>query len=457
MPSIAVLPFVDLSPQHDQEYFADGVAEEILNALVHVDGLRVAGRSSSFSYKHRNESGAEIGRALHVTAVLEGSVRKAGERVRIAAELVSTGDGFDLWSQSYERDVADVFAVQDEIAEAVVTALRVKLLPGRALGAREHLATQPDAYAQYLLGRQLFHLGSPESYRRAVEAYEKALAVDPKYAPAWAGLAVAANYASSFARSGEEFRRFVRRSREAGPRAVEYDPELADGFAARGYTRALVAHDWAGAEQDLQRAIALNPRDAEIRRLYAFVLQPQGRMVEAIESSRLATELDPGAPLAWNSLGVTLLYSGQYARARAPLEEALRLNPDQSFAALNLVTALVMEGDSAKALPIAASIISKDRRLAGLAIVHHSLGHDRESRQALDSLIAEFGDRIPVEVAVVHAWRGERDQAFAWLERGVAASDREVLISLKGNPLLRGIRGDPRYAALLRRLNLPAD
>lgn len=458
VPSIAVLPFANLSPGTDQEYFSDGVAEEILNALVQVDGLRVAGRSSSFAYKGKNESVVNIGRALRVSAVLEGSVRKAGPRVRISAQLVATADGFNLWSRTYERDVTDVFAVQDEIAHAVVAALQVKLLPGRTVGAREHLATHPDAYSQYLLGRQLFHLGSPEGYRRAVEAYEKALAIDARYAPAWAGLAIAANYASNFAVSGDEFQALVRRSREAGPRAVEFDPELADGFAARGYVRAMLDHDWAGAEQDLQRAIALSPRDAEIRRLYGtFVLAPRGLTAQAIESARLATELDPGAPLCWNALGVLLMQAGQYANARAPLEKALQLNPDQSFAALNLAKALVLEGDAARALPVAAGAISPGRRLTALAIVHHSLGREDESRKALEALIAQYATRNPYQIATVHAWRGERDQAFRWLDRALALSDREMFLQVKVDPLLRSLHGDPRFNALLLRMNLPPD
>ncbi len=458
LPSIAVLPFANLSPGTDQEYFSDGVAEEILNALVQVDGLRVAGRSSSFAYKGKNESAANIGRALHVSAVLEGSVRKAGPRVRISAQLVATADGFNLWSHTYERDVTDVFAVQDEIAHAVVAALQVKLLPGRPVGAREHLATHPDAYSHYLLGRQLFHLGSPEGYRRAVEAYEKALAIDARYAPAWAGLAIAANYASNFALSGEEFQSLIRRSREAGPRAVAFDPELADGFAARGYVRAMLDHEWAGAEQDLQRAITLSPRDAEIRRLYgSFILAPRGLTAQAIENTRLATELDPGAPLCWNALGVHLMQAGQYANARAPLEKALQLNPDQSFAALNLAKALVLGGDAARALPVAAGAISPGRRLTAIAIVHHSLGQEDESRKALEALTAQYGTRNPYQIATVHAWRGERDQAFHWLDRSLALSDREMFLQVKVDPMLRGLHGDPRFNALLRRMNLPPD
>jgi eukaryotic-like serine/threonine-protein kinase len=458
IPSIAVLPFADMSASKDQEYFADGIAEEILNALVQVEGLRVAGRSSSFAYKGKNEKVEDIGRALHVGAVLEGSVRKAGHRVRIAAELVATADGFHLWSHSYERDMTDVFAVQDDIAHAVVGALQVKLLPGRSVGAREHLATHPDAYSHYLLGRQLFHLGSPEGYRSAVAAYEKALAIDPKYAPAWAGLAVAANYASNFAVSGDEFERFIRRSREAGPKAVEFDPDFADGFAARGYARAMLHHNWKGAAEDMERAISLSPRDAEIRRLYAgFVLGPQGRTTQAIESARLATELDPGAPLCWNSLGFLLTQARQYAKARAALDEALRLNPDMSFAALNLAKALVLDGDAVRALPVAAGAISPGRRLTALAIVHHSLGNEDESRKALDALVAQYSDRTPYQIATVYAWRGERKEAFTWLDRAAALLDREMFLSVKADPMFGSLHGDARFEALLRKMNLTVE
>ena len=250
VPSIAVLPFVDLSPGKDQEYFSDGISEEILNALVQVEGLRVAGRSASFAHKGKEAKVEDVGRALHVGAVLEGSVRRAGGRVRITASLVETAGGFHLWSQSYERDVTDVFAVQDEIAHAVVAALQVKLLPGRAPATRERPRTNPEAYASYLLGQQLFRLSSPEGYGRAVEAYEKAIELDAGYAPAWAGLAIAAHYASAFAVDRNEQRRLVRRSREAAPRAVALHPDLPEAFAARGYVRAMLERDWSGARDD---------------------------------------------------------------------------------------------------------------------------------------------------------------------------------------------------------------
>jgi TolB-like protein/Tfp pilus assembly protein PilF len=457
-PSIAVLPFVDMSPGRDHEYFSDGIAEEILNALSQIEGLRVAGRTSSFAFKGRNEDLRAIGQKLNVRAVLEGSVRKAGSRVRITAQVVDTADGYHLWSREFDRDLSDVFAVQDEIAKAVASALEVKLLPGRAATAREHLATDPVAYGHYLLGRQLFHLGSPAGYRGAVDAYEKALEIDPRYAPAWAGLAIAANYASSFAESGEELQRLLRRSREAGPKAPQLDPRLAEGFAARGYVRAMMEHDWAGAGEDLERAIALSPRDAEIRRLYSgFVLAPVGRTKEAVEAARLATELDPAAPLCWNALGLTFIEVGEYAKARAALEEAARLNPEMSFAGPNLVKLFVLEGDADRALRVASGIASPGRRLAALAWAHRALGHEDESRRALEALEAEYADRLPYSIAIAHALRGERDEAFRWLDRAAEVSDREMTLQVKVDPFLRSLHGDPRFEALLRRMNLTVD
>src|SRR5256712_925227 len=191
LPSIAVLPFVNLSSDKEQEYFSDGMAEEILNALAQIDGLRVIGRTSSFSFKARNDDLRTIGQKLGASNLLEGSVRKAGNRIRITAQLVETGGGSHLWSQAFERDLTDVFAVQEEIARAVVAALKVKLLPGETPTAKEHRTAHPEAYSHYLLGRHAMSQANFNGWQRAVKAYEEAVAVDPGYAPAWAGLATA--------------------------------------------------------------------------------------------------------------------------------------------------------------------------------------------------------------------------------------------------------------------------
>jgi serine/threonine-protein kinase len=454
-PSIAVLPFVDLSPGHDQGYFSEGVAEEILTALVRVEGLRVPGRASSFRFKGTALAPGEVARQLGVGHLLEGSVRRAGGQLRVSAEVVRAEDGALVWRQTFDRSASDVFKVQDEIAAAVVSALRVRLLaPADASASGEGATSSVEAYSQYLLGRQLFHLGSPESYRGAVAAYRKALERDDRFAPAWAGLAIAANYASNFAEGGAEFSDRQRLSREAGERAVALAPELPEALAARGYVRAMVEYDWSGAEADLRRAIELRPRDAELHRLITFVYFPRARVAEALEEAREATLLDPGSPLAWNSLGLVRIDAGQYAEARSALEEALRLSPDQSFAALNLVKALILEGRSEQALNAARRALAPRRRLSGSALALHALGRDAEARQALAELEQGFGATSPYQIALVHISLGDLAQGLDWLERALATHDRELAIQVSVDPFLRPIRGEARYRALLQGMHL---
>jgi serine/threonine protein kinase/tetratricopeptide (TPR) repeat protein len=454
--SIAVLPFADLSPGHDQEFFSEGVAEEILNALTKVDGLRVSGRASSFRFKGTTADPADIARKLGVAHLLTGSVRRSGSQLRISAEVVRATDGEQVWRQTFDRSLTEVFAVQDEIAAAVVDSLRAKLLPGERPGsASESLSTQPEAYASYLFGRQLFHLSSPEGYRRAVEAYGKAIEIDPRYAPAWAGLAITASYASNYAKDGAEFAQDVRRSEEAGDRAGELAPDLAEALAARGYCRAVLRFDWSGAEADLAKAVRLSPRVAEFRRIYGgLVFFPQGRQQEAEEQVRRSTELDPGSALAWSTLGLTLVFDGHYAQAQFALEEALRLSPDQSFAALNLVRALVLQGKGEQARDAAGRTIAPGRRLTGMALAQHALGNDAEARAALRVLGRDFADRTPYQIAVVYAALDDRAEALRWLEQALSLRDRELVIHVRCDPFLRELRSEVRYLALLRKMNL---
>jgi TolB-like protein len=271
-PSIAVLPFADMSPGKDQEYFSDGIAEEILNALAQVEGLQVTGRTSSFSFKGKNEDLREIGQKLGVSAVLEGSVRKAGNRVRITAQVVKVANGFHVWSQAYDRDLTDIFAVQDEIAKAVVDALKVKLLSGAARSPKVHAARDPEAYRLYLLGRSLFLLGTEESTRRSTASLQRAVAIEPSYAPAWALLA-AAHSDTTLNAPRVEFEQRAQQALEEAERAITLEPDNEEGYAARGYIRAWFFWDWAGAQNDLARAVALGPQSEAPLENYAGLVQ----------------------------------------------------------------------------------------------------------------------------------------------------------------------------------------
>jgi TolB-like protein len=456
-PSIAVLPLLNLSRDPDQEYFADGLAEELLDLLAKVPGLHVAARTSAFSFKGKNEDVRTIGAKLQVATVLEGSVRKSGDQVRITTQLVSAANGYHLWSETYDRKLTDVFAVQDEIAKAVVTALKLKLLPAQVPTSKGHRTDDAEVYKQYLLGRQLLSRSRRDGYLQAAKAFEKALAIDPAFAPAWAGLSSADFWIADSSDTAHDLAEGQLRAKEAAEKAVALGPDLPEGYVARGFIRSGVQFDWTGAAADFERALALSPEDAETNREYAnSVLRPLGRLPEAIVFARKAAEFDPLNGRAWSTLGALQLCAGQFGPARDALNRSLEVNPKQAFAAGWLGIILMLEGRPADALESFNRSTAEFLRLTGVADAQHSLGHAKESQQALDALIAGYGHSAAYQIATVYAWRGDNDRAFQWLERARAQHDGGLTL-LKVDPTLRGLRGDPRYAALLRKLNLPRD
>jgi TolB-like protein/Tfp pilus assembly protein PilF len=455
VPSIAVLPFADVSPRGDQEYFSDGLTDEILNALASVEGLRVPGRTSSFYFKGKSAKLADIGRELKVGAVLEGSVRRAGNRVRVTAQIVSVADGYRQWTQTYDRELTDIFAVQDDIARAVVEALDVKLLGGRAPSVRSHAAENPEVYAQYLLGRQQYYRYTMPSLRLAVAAYQKALALDPSYAPAWAGLGAPLYHLAGQAETPAAVATQRRRALDAAEKAVALSPDLAEALSARGILRALVEYDWLGAKADLERAMALNPNDADGRRRYGVLLYDLGRLPEAIAEVRKAVDLDPLGP-SWSMLGMLYQAAGDLGAAEAAFRRHLRIAPDALPALLGIGRNLLLQSKPKEASAVFENCPGEDDRLWGKAAVEHALGHPDASRAALDELISRYAHASAFGIAEVYAWRGEKDPAFEWLERGFAGHASGMAGEFRTDPFLRALRDDPRFEALLRKLNLPA-
>ncbi|GEJ55466.1 hypothetical protein AMYX_02070 [Anaeromyxobacter diazotrophicus] len=456
-PSIAVLPFVDLSPHRDQEYFSDGLSEEILNALAHVDGLHVAGRSSAFAFKGRDGDLRVIGQKLNVGTVLEGSVRKAGDRVRITAQIIDVSNGYHLWSETFDRDLADVFAVQDDIARAVVRALEVKLLPGRAPPARALHATSPAVYEQYLLARQSYAQFTQEGFRRAAAAYQKAIALDPGYAPAWSGLAIQLSNTMERASTPAEVADLGRRSLAAAERAIALDPELAEGYAARSLLRALVQWDWRGAQADMDRALSLAAGDAATQRRSAILLAALGRNGDAIAAARKAVEIDPLFAANWIALGGYYLNDHQLVEARGAYERAREMAPQIADVDFNLGIVSLLEGHPAAALPIFERLPDELSRLTGVTLAQHALGHPAEAQRALDALIARHGERHPVTIGSLYSYWGEVDRAFEWLDRAYAQHDPELVGLQEHVAFAPAVRADPRFAALLRRMNLPVE
>lgn len=455
-PSIAVLPFANLSSDKEQEYFSDGLTEELLNLLARTPGLHVAARTSSFAFKGKSEDIGAIAERLHVANVLEGSVRKSGDQIRITSQLISAADGYHIWSQTYDRKLTDVFAVQDEIASSVVRALKLKLL--EAPTSKDRRTVNPEAHNQYLLARQFFRRGSVDGYGRAVQAYEKAVQLDPAYAPAWAGLAEARFWVADSGESATAVAEGMKKALAAAERAIEEGGELADGFLARAILRAGVLWDWDGAGADLARARALRGTDdADI--LYVSVVarfRPMGRTREMIAALRKSCELDPLNPRAWSDLGAALMYDRDLAGAREAVARSLEISPEQARAPAILATTYLLEGKAAQALEASQRSTEPVRRALGKAFAEHSLGHAALAQQALAEVIARYGHFAAYQVGQVYAWRGEIDRAFEWLDKAAAYHDGG-LNSMKTDPLLVRLRGDPRYAALLRKMHLPVD
>jgi serine/threonine-protein kinase len=461
-PSIAVLPFTNLSEDKGQEYFSDGLSEEVMGLLTRVKDLKVTGRTSSFAFKGKSEDLRSIGQKLNVTTVLEGSVRRSGDQLRVSTQLVNVADGYQIWAETYDRKLTDIFAVQDEIAGAVVAALKVTLIQqGRSLlpqgrsAASGHHTSNLDAYNQYLLGRQFSNRSNFEGFRRAQECYANAIALDPGYAAAYAGLAIAAFWLSENAETASAQAEGRQKALAAANRAIALDRDLAEGYSARGYLRSTITWDWAGAQADFQRAFSLDPGDSSTLRRHSDLLAIPGRLPEAIAATRKATALDPLSASAWLLLGRHLNADGQLPEARKALTRALEINPERNFVHFHLGVTSLLDGKPKGALVEFEQEPERATRLSGKAMAHHDLEHAKESQQALDELIAKEAQGAAYQIAWVYAWGGERDKAFEWLDRSYAQRDAG-LPYLMSDPLVAKLRDDPRYAAMLKRMNLPA-
>lgn len=444
--SIAVLPFVDMSEKRDQSYFSDGLSEEMITSLAQIQDLEVIARTSSFHFRGQQVPVAEIGRALGVANVLEGSVRRVGNTVRVTAQLIRADSGLPLWSQTYDRDVRDIFQVQDEIAAAVVAALKLRLLPTQGLDP--HRSDIPEAYNQYLLARQFGRRGNLEDTERAVAAYRKAIELDPGFAAAYAGLCFTE---TAVANSSQDAARFSQ-AREAAEKALTLAPQLVDAYRARALVR-LETLDFAGARADSEQALALAPGDSAVQSLYGVQIAAFGRIRQAIAAMNKAIELDPLNGYAWANAGLFFTVNRDYPAARRALERALAISPaDDSFHfALGQLDMLQARLADAQA-EFQKQGGEGGRRMA-YAMIEHAKSHEKQSQQALKELIAQHANDMAYQVADVYAWRGDQDKAFEWLERAYQQRD-SGLNGIAYDPLLAGLKGDPRYGALLKKLGL---
>ncbi len=444
-PSIAVLPFVNLGPDPGQEYLSDGIAEELSILLGKIPELRVASRTSAFSFKGQGAEITEIARRLNVAHVLEGSVRKSGDAVRINAQLVDARTDTPLWSESWDRTLEDVFAVQDEIAAAVVERLEVTLLGT----APKTDATDPEAYALFLQGRQLGRQRTPEGFRRSEELLQEALAIEPDFAAAWGELArIYATQAGSGVRSTEEA---FSLARAAAERALEVDSGYAPAIAALGLVAMTYDGDLAEAARYYQQALTLAPSDTDIMIDAATLLQTLGRLDEAIPLKEFAIDRDPVNPRAHHNLGNAYRWAGRWDEAMASYRTALSLSPGHIGAYTGIGQALLGKGEPAPALESIDQEPSRPWWLIGAAMAYSALGRQAESDAALAELIEDWERDGSYNIAYVLAFRGEPDQAFAWLDKAVEYNDpglSEILVENTFAP----IHDDPRWLAFLEKI-----
>jgi serine/threonine protein kinase/Flp pilus assembly protein TadD len=459
--SIAVLPFVNRSASPDDEYFSDGLADELLNVLAKIRGLRVAARTSSFQFKATKDDLATIGRKLNVSTLLEGSVRKAGNRVRISVQLVKVSDGFHLWSEMYDRTLEDIFAVQDDIAQSVVRELRTALLGEKAdlfasgeakadvARAAKGRTTDLEAHRLYLLARHLIDRYTREETAKAIGYLKEVVGRDARFALAWAELS--RGFATEAGRGWVPAAEGYERAREAAERSLALEPDLAEGHERLGYVRIAHDWDWRGAESSYFRALELAPGNAQVLRGVGGLTLYLGRFEEAIGLYRRALEADPLSPVAYNNLAVGLHSLNRFTEAEEARRKALELAPLSGALHATLSETLVAQGRCEEALSEAMREPDPMMRLWALAIAHHATGHVEESDAALRDLIEKYARESAYQVAEVHAARGEKGAAFEWLERAYAQHD-SGLTSMKTSSFLSSLHDDPRWGAFLKRM-----
>jgi TolB-like protein/Tfp pilus assembly protein PilF len=449
--SIAVLPFADMSEKKDQEYFADGMAEEIIDLLARVPDLRVPARTSSFYFKGKATKVSDIAHELRVAHVLEGSIRRAGDHLRVTAQLVRADSGYHLWSKTYDRDVHDVFKVQDDIANAVVQALQITLMGGRLTrqrGGTENL----DAYQMYLRALAAQRQGTRESLATGRDYFEQAIKLDPEFGLAWVELAqditlMTDNSAFSPQEGYEQ-------ARHLAQRALELSPDLAEAHSLLAYIHRAYDWDWTAAEAEGQRAFALDPTDSYGLALSGGLAMTLGRWDDAERQTRRALDRDPFYSLAiWYS-GATQYYAGHYAGSEAAYRKLLEVAPGFLWTRAYFGKTLLAEGKAEAALAMVQQEADEENRLMMLPIVLHAAGRTSESDAALKALIAKFADSDAYWVAMSYAYRGDRDLALRWLDRAYLQKDSS-LVEIVGEPLFKNLENDLRFKAFLRKMNLP--
>ena len=456
--SIAVLPFANLDGDPGQEYFCEGLAEEILNALTRVPGFRVTARTSSFSFRDKEQDIRQIGQALNVKSILEGSVRHSGNRIRITVQLIHAGTGYHLWSETYDREMTGVFAVQEEIAQAIASLLKVKLgaLPAGPLVRRG--TENPDAYHACLEGRHYTLQLTASSMARGLACYERAIALDPNYAGAYAGLAEH-HYILAFYLHARP-REVLPAALAAAERALEIDPCCGAAYSIRGALRAVYQYDWTSAGEDCTRALELNPSDAHAHyRRAGCYLRPLGRLEESLAEITRAIELDPLWAFTRSIEPYQLLLHGEKSQAVDRAREIIELFPWYWLSYFTAAIVLGATGFRDEALSVLGRGLATDPEnvylLATLALNHGRRG-DREQALRIQRNLEETANKRYISrcaLAIAAMGCGDIDRTYEWLNKGVDEHDPMILIMSQAPPFA-GHEHDPRFHAFRRRMNL---
>jgi TolB-like protein len=454
--SVAVLPFADLSPRKDQDYFCQGLAEEIITALAKIPELEVAAKSSAFSAEFRTMDVREVGRRLGVAAVLEGSVRKVENRLRITAQLLNVANGYHLWSEKYDRTFEDIFAIQDEITRAIVENLRLKFLGEEKAPLLKRTTDNPEAYNLYLKGRYFWNKRTGEGLKRALECFAQAIQADPAFVRAYAGISDCYGILALYYLPP---RPTLMKAKGAAERAVELDEALPEAHTSIAFVKQKLERDWAGAEKEYRRAIELEPDYLWSHHWYSLFLAAMGRHQESFAEVKRALEIDPTMAQVTMIHGMDLYLARYYERAVEELQKAVELDPQHVLATFYLGVAHVELGHFEQAL----AQIERAGELGGgagffvqgIGYVHASAGR-KDLAQAVLARLAQIADKTylsPYFTALIHFRLGENDRGFEALDRAFDEGDH-WLEFLRVFPVFDGVRTDPRYAALVEKLKL---
>ncbi len=459
--SLAVLPLENLSRDPEQEYFADGMTEALITDLAQIGALRVISRTSVMRYKGTEKSLREIARELNVDGVVEGSVLRAGERVRITAQLIQAPTDRHLWAKSYERNLRDVLALQSEIARAITDEIRIKITREERARLSKSRPLEPEAYQLYLKGRYFWNKRSEEGFKRGIDYFNQAIHKDPNYALAYAGLAYSYNLLGHELYSVLHPREAYPKAKAAATKALELDETLAEAHSVLADIRFRYDWDWLGAEREHKRAIELNPGYATAHQWYSHYLLPMGRTDESLAESKLALELDPLSLIINLHLGWHYLYVRQYDKAIEQLRKTLELDPNFVLARLFLGQAYEQKAMHEEAIVEFQKAISLSRggpvHVAALGHAYAVSGKRGEAQKVLERLI-ELSKRRYVpsyEISVIYAGLGDKEQAFAWLQKAYEERDSSWLLDVNLDPRFDDLRSDPRFADLVRRVGLP--